>query len=161
MAPAISKAPLSLGATFRYASRRFAGDRGLDWVTGSPISSIMCLRTTILLKGGDAGEGWDAKQAGDNLYGRITDLERLASRVVEAARLEADAIGAAADEGPLCRPDPGQTPGPEHQSLTGLQKAMQPNQFLDVAEHIAAPLAGAALGGAEGYFNQRRGRTTG
>ena len=108
------------------------------------------------LKGGEAGDGWDAKQAGDNLYGRINDLERLAKESPSGA--PGPTPSAVQQTKSRYEPDPGQPPGPEYQSLTALQNAMQPKFNFWTARHIAAPLVGAALGGAEGYFNPAEGQ---
>jgi hypothetical protein len=151
----LQQSPVVSGRNLQEASRDLRATG--DW-TGHRFADQFdnVLKNDDPLKGGDAGEGWDAKQAGDNLYGRINDLERLAKESPSGA--PGPTPSAVQQTKDRYAPDPRQTPGPEYQSLTALQKAMQPNFNFWTARHIAAPLVGAALGGAEGYFNPAEGQ---
>ena len=95
----LQQSPVVSGRNLQEASRDLRATG--DW-TGHRFADQFdsVLKNDDPLKGGDAGEGWDAKQAGDNLYGRINDLERLAKESLSGAA-GPDAIGGAADEGPL------------------------------------------------------------
>jgi hypothetical protein len=97
---------------------------------------------------GQVGEAGAAKSAGDSLYGRINDLERLGD---DPANLTPGAVKKTAS----FYSDPN---SPQAQSLAALQSAMQPKFNWYMARHIAAPILGAGLGGAEGFFNPAEGQ---
>jgi hypothetical protein len=136
----LQQAGQDLRATGDWTGHRFADAIDTHLATAQPIS-INGVPT------GQVGEAGAAKMAGDTLYGRINDLERLGT---DPSQLTPGAVSKTAS---FYQPSPGAQPGPPAQSLTALQNAMQPPFNPWHIRHMAAPLVGAALGGAEGFFN--------
>lgn len=99
-----------------------------------------------------AGDAMAAKQTGDLLYGRIRDLETLGD---DPSALTPGAVKQVQAANPQNAPKAGT---PQSEALNALKKAQQPGFNWWMARHIAAPMAGAATGGLEGYFNAAEGQ---
>jgi hypothetical protein len=146
----LSNNPIVSGRNLQQASRDLR-DTG-DWTAhrfADAIDNHLDTAQPMSINGvptGQIGEAGAAKDAGDLIYSRIEGLERLAKETPSGA--------------------PGPTPSavqktksfydpsdPEYQTLDALQQAMQPKFSFYGARHIAGPLIGAGLLGAEGYFN--------
>lgn len=130
--------PVATGRNLQVTSRELRGSG--DW-TGHRYADALdnVMQNAQPISGGQVGDAWDAKTAGDLTSGRINDLERLGDQPTSAAVKQTQQF---------------YTPGsPEYESLNTLQKAMQPPFNWWHVRHMAAPLVGAALGGAEGFFN--------
>ena len=126
------------GRTIQQASRDLRGTG--DW-TGHRYADALdnTLRYDTPSAGGQAGEGWNAKQAGDLWYQRINDLERLdeptAANVKQTQAFYSD------------------PQSPQAQALARLQSAMRPSFNWYRARHLVGPAVGAAVGGVEDLFN--------
>jgi hypothetical protein len=98
------------------------------------------------------GQAGAAQKAGNLWHGRIKDLEALGT--------DPTAIPAGAVK--QVQSFPQNAPGagtPQSQALATLAKAQKPSFNWWTARHIAAPVAGAAAGGLEGYFNAAEGQS--
>jgi hypothetical protein len=106
--------------------------------------------TTPVVSGGQVpgvpGAGATAINQANQAYGRSQDLARLQDSNLTQAMVKKT-------QG-YWDPDT-----PEYQSLDALQKAMQPKFSWYGARHIAAPLVGAGLLGAGGYFYPAEGQS--
>jgi hypothetical protein len=95
------------------------------------------------------GQAGAAKTSGDMWTGRIKDLERLGTdpgQLTNAAIKQTQSF-------------PVNQGGPQGNALGDLSASMKPGFNWWTARHVAAPLAGAATGGLEGYFNAAEGQS--
>jgi hypothetical protein len=138
--------PISTGSNLQKASRNLR-DSG-DW-TGHRYADALdnVLNNAQPLQGGQAGEAGAAKLAGDLWHQRIQDLERLGE---DPSALTSVKIKQTQQ---FHKPD-----SIQGQTLSDLAAAIQPRFNFYAARHMAAPLVGAALGGAEGYLNPAEGQ---
>jgi len=139
----IQQASKDLRATGDWTGHRYADQLDSTLATAQPMS-INGVPT------GQVGDAAAARAAGDAFHGPIQDLERLGTN---AKSLTPGAVSQTLDKYPGGTDLFGNPQGPQAQALTALQNAMQPRFNFYSARHMAAPLVGAALGGAEGYFN--------
>jgi hypothetical protein len=138
--------PVATGRVIQQASQDLRSTG--DWTAHRFADALdNTLNTAQPMTGGQAGDAGAAKNAGDYLYGRINDLERLGD---DPTQLTKGAISKTASYYPT---QPGVQPGPEAQSLSTLQNAVQPPFNWWHVRHMAAPVIGAGLGAAEGFFN--------
>jgi hypothetical protein len=99
------------------------------------------------ISGQAAGAGGATISAANNAFGRAADLDRLGD---DPTQLTKAAVSKTAGFYPTV---PGGQPGPEAQSLSALQGALQPPFNWWHVRHMAGPVLGASLGAAEGFFN--------
>ena len=138
-----------------------------NYQTGDPVSdagqiaqkhvwSILDQGTPIT--GGGVGAGGDTIRAANDAFGRSQDLARLGTN---PSGLTPGKVSETLDRYPGGTDWQGSPIGPEAQSLTALQSAMEPRFNFYNARHMAAPLLGAGLGGAAGFFNSAEGQHPG
>ena len=134
--------PVVTGRGFQEASRDL---RSLD--NGNNIQAHRIadqfdevLKTGTPIRGGAPGSASVAKDLGDLWHGRIRDLETLGDAPTAANVKSVQGW----------HPD---ASTPQAQALADLAKAQKPSVSATLVRHAAAPLAGAAIGAAEGAFN--------
>ena len=131
--------PEVTGRTIQQASRDLRATG--DW-TGHRYADALdnTLRYDTPSDGGQAGEAWDAKQAGDLWYQRINDLERLGDQPTMADVTKTQGFYS----------DP---QSPEAQSLARLKSAMQSSFNPWHLRHVVGPVIGGGMGAVEDYLN--------
>ena len=130
--------PEVTGRTIQQASRDLRATG--DW-TGHRYADALdnTLRYDTPSAGGEAGEAWNAKQAGDLWYQRINDLERLD-----------EPTAANVKQTQAFYPDP---QSPQAQALARLQSAMKSGFNPWHLRHAIGPVIGGGVGAVEDYFN--------
>jgi hypothetical protein len=142
------KAPVTTGRNLQEASRALRQEG--SWQANQYANQLdSALKNAQPISGGVVGDAAAAKATGDMWHQRIEDLNRLGA---DPGELTSSAIK-------QTQAFPSNQANPAiKQSLNDLSASMKPGFNWWTARHVAAPLAGAAAGTAEGYFNAAEGQ---
>ena len=143
----VIKDPVVTGRGLQEASRDLRGlDNGNNWQAHRIADQFDgALQNATPIQGGGPGDASVAKGLGDLWHGRIRDLETLGDQPTAANVKQVQDW----------HPD---SSTPQAQALDTLASAQQPKFNWWLAKKAVAPLAGAAVGGAEGFFNSAEGQ---
>lgn len=137
--------PVVTGRTIQQASRDLR-DTG-DWTAHRFADQLdNTLRYDQPMAGGQPGDAWAAKQAGDLWHGRIQDLERLSAETPSGTPGPTPVAVAKT----MQNYDPG---SPQYDALTALQSSMKPSFNWWHLRHPAGALLGAGVGEVEDLMN--------